>query len=360
MVNICANIVRLKPYQGGKPIIEVQKELGLDHIVKLASNERPLQISSSVQKAIISALPTAHHYPDNNGFELKQALVQHLSSAEQKISTEQLILGNGSGNILELAARICLCSPADEVIFSQYAFALYALITQSLGASAVCVPSQNYEHNLDKMLGSITNKTKIIYIANPNNPTGTFLADDKIWHFLKQVPRHILVVLDEAYVEYVQDYSTLGFLAEFDNLLITRTFSKAYGLASLRVGYGMANCTIIDYLNRIRAPFNVNTIALVAAIAALKDKASLQTAIRLNNQGLAQLTKGFNQLNLDYIPSWGNFISVRVVKPFLLYEYLLTQGFIARPIEIPDFIRFSVGTYQQNSQLLAVLKRYYD
>ncbi len=351
-MNVCKNIKALKPYKSGKHIDELQRELGLNSITKLASNERVIPISKKIKNTIIATLDNIHRYPDNNGFILKQALTKQLN-----IEISKIILGNGSSDILQLAAKICVCNKDDEIIFAEYAFALYALISQSLGAKSVCVPSENYGHNLSAMLAAISNKTKLIYIANPNNPTGTFLTDVNIYDFLTQVPKSVLVVLDEAYFEYVDNYETLHFLDEFDNLVITRTFSKAYGLAGLRVGYGIASDDIIDYLNRIRSPFNVTELAQLAAVSALADKVSLKKAIKLNNEGLIQLRNGITALGLNYIPSKTNFISVKVKNAPTIYKELLSKGFIIRPIEIPNFIRISVGTFEENKRFLIALKQ---
>lgn len=354
MIRYCPFIESLKPYQAGKPIDELAREFGLESISKLASNERAFPISDGVKKSIVDLLSQVNRYPDNNGFLLKSALVKHYQD-EISLSNEQIILGCGSSNILELAARIAACSSDDEVIFSEYAFALYALITKSLGLKSVCTPSVDYGHDLELMFGAITTKTKLIYIANPNNPSGSFLSDEQIYHFLSKVPSHILIVLDEAYVEYVQDYQTLHFLKEFDNLLITRTFSKAYGLAGLRVGYGLANELIIDRLNRIRAPFNVSELAQVAAKTSLDESKNLKKIVELNNQGLLQLVKGVEALNLAYIPSKANFLSIKVSDPQMVYQKLLKQAVIVRPIEIPDFIRVSIGTDAENIHFLNAL-----
>lgn len=356
-MNICTHIKQLKPYQAGKPTSDLARELGLENIVKLASNERPKPISSNIEQAIIRQLREVNRYPDNNGFALKVALSKHLSNDKIQVNNEQLILGNGSSNILELAAKSCLCQATDEVVFSEYAFMLYGLITQSLGVKAVVVPSKNYGHDLTAMLATITDKTRLIFIANPNNPSGTFLRDADILAFLQQVPNTIMVVLDEAYVEYVSNYQTLHFLNKFPNLLITRTFSKAYGLAGLRVGYGIANPELIDYLNRIRAPFNVNTLAEVAAVAALKDQMSLLETIALNTKGMAQFTQAFAAMSLESIPSNANFISVKTGNTNKVYNDLLALGFIVRPIEIPEFIRISIGTKNENDGVIAALKQ---
>lgn len=359
-MKICPAIKQLSTYTSGKPVSELYRELGLENIVKLASNERPIPVAQVVQDAMISQLSELNRYPDNNGFELKKALSNHLSNYLIKIEQNQLVLGNGSSNILELVARACVCDVQDEVIFSEYAFLVYPLLTQALGAKSVVVPSKNYGHNLEAMQSAINENTKLIFIANPNNPTGTFLSDKAIYAFLSQVPSDVIVVLDEAYVEYVSDYQTLHFLNEFSNLIITRTFSKAYGLAGLRVGYGIASVELIDYLNRIRAPFNVNSLALVASIASLMDRQGLSKVVALNTQGLVQLCQGFEALRLKYIPSKANFISVKVGGKVRnaqqVNQELLTLGFIVRPIEIPEFIRISIGTKVENQAILKALK----
>ncbi len=350
---VCKHIKNIKPYTAGKPISELQREQGLDNIIKLASNENPNPISAKSRTAIIDNLEYINRYPDSNGFLLKQALAKHL-----QIPNEQIILGNGSNDILQLIASIFLCNFDDEIIFSQYAFIVYPLITKTLNAKAVITPSIDYGHDLDAMLVAINDKTKLIFIANPNNPTGTFLSFDRVYNFLLAVPNNIVIVLDEAYYEYItDDYQTLGLINKFNNLIITRTFSKAYGLAGLRCGYGMANINIIDYLNRIRQPFNVNSLAQVAAIAALDDKKTLELNIKQNSKGLAQLSLGFEALGLKYIKSRANFISVFVDNAFDVYNKLLAKGVIVRPVEMQGFIRVSVGLEAENKSLLTTLEQ---
>ncbi len=260
-MSVCESILSLSPYQGGKPISELQRELGLDHVVKLASNENPLGPGPKALEAIQLASSEISRYPDGNGFELKRAIATHLS-----VIADGITLGNGSNDILELVARAYVCQAEDEVVFSQYAFVVYPLVTQALGATAVVTPANDFGHDLDAMLASITDNTKLVFVANPNNPTGTLLSDDAIYAFLSKVPSSVIVVLDQAYIEYLDTADlSIGWLNEFDNLIITRTFSKAYGLAGLRVGYSISNPEIADYLNRIRQPFNVNHIAQSAA-----------------------------------------------------------------------------------------------
>ena len=351
-MSVCESILSLSPYQGGKPISELQRELGLERVVKLASNENPLGAGPKALEAIQRTVEDISRYPDGNGFELKQAISDHLS-----VSTQTITLGNGSNDILELLARAYVCSADDEVVFSQYAFVVYPLVTQALGAKAVITPAKDFGHDLDAMLQAITDKTKIVFIANPNNPTGTLLSNEAIYDFLTNVPSSVIVVLDQAYIEYldVSDPS-IAWLSEFDNLVITRTFSKAYGLAGLRVGYCVSSEQVADYLNRIRQPFNVNSIAQAAAVASLADEAYLVRSVAANKYGLIQLSQGFDRLGVPYIPSFANFIAIKVDSPNEIYQKLLEQGFIVRPVEMSGYLRVSVGTKNENEAFLSALK----
>ena len=351
-MSVCESILSLSPYQGGKPISELQRELGLDHVVKLASNENPLGPGPKALEAIQLASSEISRYPDGNGFELKRAIAAHLS-----VLADGITLGNGSNDILELVARAYVCQAEDEVVFSQYAFVVYPLVTQALGATAVVTPANDFGHDLDAMLASITDNTKLIFVANPNNPTGTLLSDDAIYAFLSKVPSSVIVVLDQAYIEYLDATDlSIGWLNEFDNLIITRTFSKAYGLAGLRVGYSISNPEIADYLNRIRQPFNVNHIAQSAATAAIFDEAFLVRSVIANKNGLLQLSQGFKRLGLSYIPSHANFIAVKVTDAGVIYQKLLEKGFIVRPVEMQGYLRVSVGTRNENETFLDALK----
>ena len=348
------NITALKPYQPGKPIEELERELGLSNIIKLTSNENPLGPSKSALNAIVQASKELTRYPDGNGFSLKAALAKHV-----QLTSDQITLGNGSNDVLELLARTFVSSN-DEVIFSQYAFAVYPLVTQAIGAKAVIAPASDFGHDLDAMTTLISEKTKLIFIANPKNPTGTALAPKQVETFLKQVPESVIVVLDEAYVEYTtQQFNTVAWLAGYPNLVITRTFSKAYGLAALRVGYSLSSPEIADCLNRIRQPFNVNSLALVAAVAALADKDYVEQSRQLNEAGLKQYVTGFEQLGLTYIPSKGNFITVDVKRNAdSIYQSLLQQGVIVRPIAnygLPQHLRISVGLGEENQRCLDAL-----
>jgi histidinol-phosphate aminotransferase len=351
-MSVCESILSLTPYQGGRPISEIQREYGLSNVIKLASNENPLGVSKKVQEAIKSAVTQIGRYPDGNGYYLKDALAKKLS-----VSAKSITLGNGSNDILELIPRAYVCSKDDEVIFSQYAFVVYPLVTKAIGAKAIVTPANDFGHDLNAMYEAISDKTKVIFIANPNNPTGTLLSNEEIYNFLKKVSNEIIVVLDQAYIEYldVEDVY-IDWLKDFPNLVITRSFSKAYGLAGLRVGYSISSEEIADYLNRIRQPFNVNLIAQEAAIAALSDADFLAESVKVNSDGLLQLEEGFRSLGLKFIKSHANFISVKVSNSMELNQKLLEKGIIVRPVEMKDYLRISVGTYAENAKFLEVLK----
>ena len=349
----------IAPYQGGKPIAELAREMGLNEadIIKLASNENPLGISPKAQMAIDEAVHTIARYPDGNSFELRKCV-----SEKFNVAHNQIVFGNGSNDILELAARAFLHAGC-EAIYSQHAFAVYPLVTQAVGATGVVVTAKNYCHDLDGFLKAITPKTRLIFIANPNNPTGTLIAKDALKAFLKQVPAHILVVLDEAYDEYLSlahQSEAIGWLSEFDNLIISRTFSKAYGLAGLRIGFGLMQADVADVLNRVRQPFNVNSIAQAAAIASLADDDFVARSYAANQAGMVQLTQGFKQLGLEYIPSFANFVSFKVANAAQVNQQLLKNGVIVRPIanyEMPEYLRVSIGLFSENARFLEVLEK---
>ncbi len=348
----------IAPYQPGKPISELERELGITGIVKLASNENPLGASPKAVAAAREALSEISLYPDGNGYALKSALV-----ARYGVTHSQLALGNGSNDLLELAAHAFLML-GDKAVFSEHAFAVYPLAIQAVGATGVSVAARNFGHDLDAMrAAAVEHNAKLIFIANPNNPTGTFLSGDELYAFMRALPEHILVVLDEAYNEYLPEtcrYDSVSWLGEFPNLMISRTFSKAYGLASLRVGYALGHPQVIDMLNRVRHPFNVNSLAQAAAIAALDDTEFVQRTFELNLRGMAQLTDGLRTLGLDYIPSFGNFVSFHVTDAAKVYRRLLELGVIVRPIgnyNMPDYLRVSIGLETQNQKFLSALKQ---
>lgn len=353
-----AHVRAIAPYQGGKPIEELAREMGLkvEEIVKLASNENPLGISPKADFAIQHAQDDIARYPDGNSFTLRDAV-----SKKFGVSHDQIVFGNGSNDILELSARAFL-QAGDEAIYSQHAFAVYPLVTQAVGATGVVVKAKNYAHDLDGFLQAITPKTKLIFIANPNNPTGTLIEKNALMAFLEKVPKQILVVLDEAYDEYLPSdlkSEAIGWLKVFENLIISRTFSKAYGLAGLRVGFGLCHANVADMMNRVRQPFNVNSIAQAAATASLSDDDFVARSYALNQAGMAQITQGLTALRLEFIPSFGNFVSFKVTNAAQVNQQLLKNGVIVRPIanyEMPDYLRVSIGLFSENARFLEVLK----
>jgi histidinol-phosphate aminotransferase len=352
-----AYIRSIAPYQPGKPISDLARDQGLDpsDIVKLASNENPLGMSPNAHMAMMDALDDIARYPDGNSVLLRDAVCEKF-----KVAPTQLVFGNGSNDILELAARAFL-APGDEAVYSQHAFAVYSLVTQAVGATGLVVPAQAYGHDLDAMLKAITPKTRMVFVANPNNPTGTLIGKQALKNFLSSVPKHTLVILDEAYDEYLTDElkaESIGWLAEFDNLVISRTFSKAYGLAGLRVGFGLTSSAIADLMNRVRQPFNVNSLAQTAAVASLADDAFVERTRAINQAGMAQITQGLQQLGLSFIPSFANFVSFKVNDAGGVYQRLLNQGVIVRPIanyEMPDYLRVSIGLFSENDRFLKAL-----
>ena len=361
-----AYIRAIAPYQPGKPISELERELGITDIVKLASNENPLGASTRAIAAARAALDDIGLYPDGNGYALKDALVQRYG-----VTPDQVVLGNGSNDLLELAARAFLTA-GDKAVYSDHAFAVYALAVQAVGATGISVAAQDFGHDLAAIRrAAIEQGAKMIFIANPNNPTGTFLSGAALHEFLVDLPAQILVVLDEAYNEYLPvecRYDSVSWLREFPNLIISRTFSKAYGLAGLRIGYAFADAQVADMMNRVRQPFNVNSMAQAAAVAALQDKEFVQQTFELNQRGMTQITQGLRDLGLSYIPSHGNFISFHVVNPALrpaegaarIYRRLLEAGVIVRPIAnyaMPDYLRVSIGLKTENEKFLTALKK---
>jgi histidinol-phosphate aminotransferase len=351
-----AYIRAIAPYQPGKPIAELERELGISGIVKLASNENPLGASPKAVAAMHEAIKTIALYPDGNGFELKDALTKRYAVAHAN-----LVLGNGSNDLLELASRAFL-APGDVAVYSAHAFAVYALATQAVGAKGITVPAKEFGHDLEAMLkAAVQHKAKMVFIANPNNPTGTYLDADALQSFMQNLPSNILVVLDEAYNEYLppaQRYDSVSWLAKYPNLIISRTFSKAYGLAGLRVGYAIAHEQITDMMNRVRQPFNVNSIAQAAAVAALHDMDFVRQTYELNQRGMQQITAGLNKLGLSYIPSFGNFISFRIGGATAMYRRLLELGVIVRPVanyDMPDYLRVSIGLETENEKFLTAL-----
>jgi histidinol-phosphate aminotransferase len=353
----------IAPYQAGKPISEVAREFGLDeaNIVKLASNENPFGVPESAKAAMAAAAAELGRYPDANGFELKAALAKRYD-----VPADWITLGNGSNDILEIAAH-AFVQKGQAVVYAQYSFAVYALATQGVGARGIVVPAKNHGHDLEAMAAAIDADTRLVYIANPNNPTGTFIPAAEIEAFLAKVPASVVVVLDEAYNEYLEQkdqFESTQWVRKYPNLIVSRTFSKAYGLAGLRVGFAIAQPAVTDLMNRIRQPFNVNSLAQAAAIAALNDKAFLQKGFENNRAGYQQLTAAFDELGLEYVPSYGNFVLVKVGDDegagARVNVALLKQGVIVRPVGaygLPQWLRISIGLPEENARFVEALKR---
>ena len=347
----------IAPYRAGRPISEVARAYGLDEskIVKLASNENPLGMPESARQAMLVAAADLGRYPDANGFELKEAL-----SARLGVPQDWLTLGNGSNDILELVAHAWL-QPGLSAVYSQYSFQVYELATQETGARAIVTPAKDFGHDLPAMRAAIAPDTRVVFIANPNNPTGTFLPAAQIEAFLQSVPPHVVVVLDEAYNEYLEPslwVDAVAWVKRFPNLVLSRTFSKAYGLAGLRVGYGVAQPALTDLMNRVRQPFNVNSMAQAAAVAALADQPFLQRSRALNAEGIKLLQTTFDAMGLQYVPSYGNFVLVNVGDANGVNEKLLKAGVIVRPVGnygLPQWLRITVGLPEENRIFLDAL-----
>ena len=353
-------VQQLSPYVPGKPVEELARELELNpaDIIKLASNENPLGPGPKALEAIEKALPELTRYPDGNGFVLKRALADRYG-----VGMEQITLGNGSNDVLELVAKAWL-EPGSNAVFSQYAFAVYPIATLAAGAECHEVPARDYGHDLDAMLAAIDENTRVVFIANPNNPTGTWFDINALEEFLEAIPERVLVVLDEAYIEYASGSELpdgVKYLSRYPNLIVTRTFSKAYGLAALRVGYALSSARVAEVLNRVREPFNVNSLALAAACAALEDEDYLFRSRLANDQGMEQLETGLEALGLEWIPSRGNFIAVNFKQDAAaINQALLEKGVIVRPVAgygMPEFLRVSIGTHEENARFLNVLKQ---
>jgi histidinol-phosphate aminotransferase len=353
-----AGVRGLQSYQPGKPIEELQRELGLSDIVKLASNENPLGPSPLALAAAEKALQDLHLYPDASGFELKKKLAAKLAVKEH-----QFTLGNGSNDVLDLIARTFL-GPGCSAVFSQHAFIVYPIAVQAVGARAIVTPAKDWGHDLDAMAAAIEEDTRVVFIANPNNPTGNYLNRGSMDAFLAKVPDSVMVVLDEAYVEFAgaADFPDgLTYLKKYPNVIVTRTFSKAYGLAGLRVGYGVSSLAVADLLNRVRAPFNVSLPALAAAVAVLDDEDYLQQSQQVNRDGMVQICVGLTALGLEFIPSLGNFIAFELPSDAMpVYQALLREGVIVRPVgvyQMPRHLRVSIGLAEENSRFLGALKK---
>lgn len=347
----------ISPYQPGKPITELAREMGLpvEKIVKLASNENPLGMSPMARKAVEAAVAGIERYPDQ--FDLIKAVAVRCG-----VETGQVVLGNGSNDVLDLVARVFL-APGRSAVFAQHAFAVYPLATLSAGAELIVVPARDFGHDLAAMGAAIRPDTRIVWIANPNNPTGNFLPYPEVRAFLEAAPKDVVVVLDEAYNEYLppaERVDTAGWIKDFPNLVVTRTFSKIYGLAGLRVGYALASAEVADLMNRVRQPFNVNNLALAAAVAALDDHLFVAESYELNRRGLEQIVAGLKRLGLEHIPSHGNFVTFKAGDGAGINQKLLRQGVIVRPIGgygLPEWLRVTIGTEPENARFLEALEK---
>ena len=347
----------ISPYQPGKPITELAREMGIpvDKIVKLASNENPLGMSPLARQAVEKAVAGIERYPDQ--FDLIAKVAERCGVAQS-----QVVLGNGSNDVLDLIARVFL-APGRSAVFAQHAFAVYPLATLSTGAELISTPAKHYGHDLAAMRAAIRPDTRIVWIANPNNPTGNFLPYPEVRAFLEAVPQDVVVVLDEAYNEYLppaERVDTAAWIKDFPNLVVTRTFSKIFGLAGLRVGYALASADIADLMNRVRQPFNVNNLAIAAAIAALDDHLFVAESYQLNRRGMEQIVAGLKRLGLEHIPSHGNFVTFKAGDGAAVNQKLLKQGVIVRPIGgygLPEWLRVTIGTEPENARFLEALEK---
>jgi histidinol-phosphate aminotransferase len=354
----------LQPYQPGKPVAELERELGIRNAIKLASNENPFGPAPGAIAAAGAALQHIARYPEGSGHALVARLAKQLD-----VPAACITLGNGSNDVLDLVARVFL-TPQHEAVFSRHAFAVYPISVQAVGATARVAPAHDgsrgpaWGHDLDAMRALVGDNTRVVFIANPNNPTGTWLDESALEDFIAGLPAHVMVVVDEAYFEYVgaADYPDASrWLDKYPNLIVTRTFSKAYGLAGLRVGYALSHPDVAGLLNRVRQPFNVNMVAQAAALAALDDTEHLAQCVRRNHAGMQQLVAGFAELGLQHIESAGNFVCVDTGRPAAdVYRALLQEGVIVRPVanyEMPNHLRVTVGRADENARFLAALAK---
>ena len=355
------SILALAPYQTGKPIEELTREYGVSDVVKLASNENPMGCSPRVTLAVTEQLGQLSRYPDGNGYYLKQALADF-----NDVNANQITLGNGSDDLLDILAR-SFVGADDAIVYSQYAFVVYPMLAKMQGATGIEVPAQRFGHNLKAMSQAVQDNpnTKIVFIANPNNPTGTQLEQKELYQFVASVPSSVLVVLDEAYIEYSPESNNRTLLDEFDNVIIVRTFSKAYGLAGLRVGYALSSVAVANLLNRIRQPFNVSRVGLAAAAAALADQDFIEKTRLINDEQMRWLEKQFDALGLGFVKSHANFIMVEVqvemedITAASIHQALLEQGVIVRPLDaygLPNWLRITVGVAEDNLRLIDTLR----
>ena len=358
MKNVNHAVLEISPYQPGKPIEELERERGIIGAIKLASNENPRGPSAAVREAIRKATDDLSRYPDGSAYRLRNLVASRLN-----VDPSQLTFGNGSDEALKIVGRVVL-SPGDKGLVDERCFVVYPLTILGCNAEPVRVPSNGWAHDLDAIADAIDERTRIIYLANPNNPTGTWFTESEFHAFMKRVPSRVWVVLDEAYHEYarnVEGYPDgVSLLPDYPNLVVTRTFSKIYGLAALRVGYSVSSTEVAELMNRVRQPFNVNSVALAAAEAALKDDDYINESLRLNQEGMKVLEEGFDRLGLTYIRSIGNFVSFEVgSRAPDVYDALLNSGVVVRPIanyDMPNHLRVTVGLPEENERFLTALE----
>ncbi len=351
-------IAGLTPYVPGKPVAELERELGITGSVKLASNENPLGCGEAARAAYAAVAAELGRYPDGGGFALRRAIAAH-----HAVAPEQVTLGNGSNDVLDLVARVFL-HPGRESVFSEHAFAVYPIATMAAGARARVAPARDYGHDLDAMAALVNEHTGVVWIANPNNPTGTWISAEPLRAFLSVLPAHCMALVDEAYFEYVGEANypdTTRWLDDFPNLIVTRTFAKIHGLAALRVGYGLSHRDAAELMNRVRHPFNVNAPAQAAAVAALADLDHVERSIAHNHREMVRVTARLDALGLEWIPSVGNFVTVDLGQPVgPLDQALLREGVICRPVAnygLPTHLRISIGLADENDRMLAALAR---
>lgn len=345
-------ISAIKPYVPGKPIEELERELGIKDSVKLASNENPLGPSPFALEAIKTRQSGLNRYPDGGGYYLRKALAERLS-----LDMDNIILGNGSNELIDIAVRTFM-RPGDEAVMAHPSFVVYSMSVQAMGCNPILVPLKDYRHDLKGMLKAVNEKTRILFIANPNNPTGTINKKEEFDHLMENIPKEILVIMDEAYYEYVTDpeyADSMKWFRRRRDILILRTFSKIYGLAGLRIGYGIADKNIITEMNRLRPPFNTNTLGQVAALASLADEEHIKRSRQINEEGKVFLYKGLEGLNIQYIPTEANFIYVPIKNAFTIYDALLKRGIIVRPMG-PEAIRVTIGLLEENKRFIEALK----
>lgn len=358
MIKSPEHIRTIKPYIPGKPVEELERELGISESIKLASNESPLGPSPRAVRALRKGMADLNRYPDGSGYYLKEKL-----SSKLGVSPDEILLGNGSNEVIELAVRAFL-NPGEEAVMAHPSFVVYSMITQAAGGKSVVVPLKDWRHDLAAMASRITERTKIVFIANPNNPTGTIITRSEMDSFMRKLPDGVLVVIDEAYHEYVSspEYpDSMKYLRQGKDILILRTFSKIYGLAGLRIGYGIAGTPIITDMNRVRQPFNVNSLAQIAALAALDDTAHIEKAKKINERGKKFLYRKLKSLKINYVKTEANFIYIFFNDDIaqMLYNELLNEGVIVRPMG-PREMRITIGLPKEDRRLIEVLQKLWN